>query len=470
MSIAASTAWKLQQRRRDQERILHGTQSFLSQHQNTEIRHDWEARTQKRIEQREVDAITEKLLRQDDEDLGKRKEELSALLDDEMSHWKRTLQSSSEVTQEERMERIRKRAYELKAKREAEREAFVEECYERQWRDACDDLRAFDSKATLDRIVKDRECMIRRRDTEARNRVKQDESEAMSLIHKDESDDQSRRRRANLEFKMALDHQLEWKRSRAESISRQTQLEEREELRELAALEREAKEYAKESIEKARRDGEDLLRETRARAEVSESRQDMERKQNLILLQHALDNEQGQIQAEQAKKEVGKDLASEYIQCLRQQMKLEENESEHLNSIRKGELERLARVNDDKIATESDTRRRWMEDVDTSRQAQIQRKRIKEKALREEMDRDDAELKASLLQAEEADARDAEKAQALRMENMLYNRGTMDERAKKRERELKEKDLLQRQIQDDQREYRKRLEDQRKKCGVGDLI
>ena len=65
-----------------------------------------------------------------------------------MSHWKETLKSSLEVTPEERMERIRTRAYDLNAKREAERKEFVEECNERQWRDACGDLRAFDSKAT----------------------------------------------------------------------------------------------------------------------------------------------------------------------------------------------------------------------------------------------------------------------------------------------------------------------------------
>ena len=39
------------------------------------------------------------------------------------------------------------RAYALRDKRESERLAFVQKCYDQQWRDACDDARTLDSKA-----------------------------------------------------------------------------------------------------------------------------------------------------------------------------------------------------------------------------------------------------------------------------------------------------------------------------------
>ena len=124
MSIPAS---KLLQRRRDQERVLHATQSFLDDHHNTIVVHDWERRTEQQIEQREVDAIARELLRREEEELGRRKDDLKSLLSGEMSQWKQTLRSSLEVTKEERTERIRKRAYELKEAREAERQQFVKE-------------------------------------------------------------------------------------------------------------------------------------------------------------------------------------------------------------------------------------------------------------------------------------------------------------------------------------------------------
>ena len=108
--------------------------------------------------------------------------------------------------------------------------------------------------------------------------------------------------------------------------------------------------------------------------------------------------------------------------------------------------------------------------MDISRQEQIRRKRIGEEALRREADQDHANMVASIIRAEEAERRDAEKAQALRTETMLANKVTMEEMARKREREHAEKDLIQRQIQNDERTYRTQLERQKQGIGVGDLI
>ena len=42
--------------------------------------------------------------------------------------------------------RIKDRAYALKEARESNRKGFIDACYTRQWRDACDDARTLDSK------------------------------------------------------------------------------------------------------------------------------------------------------------------------------------------------------------------------------------------------------------------------------------------------------------------------------------
>mmetsp|Transcript_7779 Transcript_7779/g.13995 ORF Transcript_7779/g.13995 Transcript_7779/m.13995 type:complete len:472 (+) Transcript_7779:388-1803(+) len=471
MSIAAS---KLQQRRQDQDRVLRETQCFINEDHNTHIIHDWERRTQQRIEQREVDTITQKLLQQEEEELHQRKQELQSLYNDEMSQWKTTLQSSLEVTQEERMERIRTRAYKLKATREAERQNIVKECYERQWRDACDDLRAIDSKATLDRIMIDREMMIKSKriiEEQEQQQRSQNEAHCMSLINnKDESDGQCQRRQSSLEIKRALDHQVQWKRTKAESMTKQLHHEEQEELRLLALLESQARESSKESMEKARRGGGEMLQETRLHAKEETRLRAKEREQNVILLQHALNMERRQIQVEQAKKEVGKEAASEYVQCLREEAKLDEKENAHVNRIRDAESERITKLNDDKLMAEAEMKRRWMEEVDITRQEQIRRKQIEAEVSRKEIDREVAGVKATLLRAEESDKGGAEKAQAIRMENMLANKATIDRRAKEREKEQQEKFLIQKQIQNDQRVYQKRLEAQKNRCGVSDLI
>ena len=120
MSIAAS---RMQQRRLDQERVFNETRAFLSDQEEIERRHDWENRMQKQIKFQEANAQKQKLLQQEQEDVTKRKQELQLLYNGEMQQWKQTLQSSLEVSQEEKMEQIRRRAYQLKDKRE--KEVFV---------------------------------------------------------------------------------------------------------------------------------------------------------------------------------------------------------------------------------------------------------------------------------------------------------------------------------------------------------
>ena len=39
------------------------------------------------------------------------------------------------------------KAYKLKQDREREKEKYIDDCYDRQWRDACDDARTLDSAA-----------------------------------------------------------------------------------------------------------------------------------------------------------------------------------------------------------------------------------------------------------------------------------------------------------------------------------
>ena len=233
-----------------------------------------------------------------------------------------------------------------------------------------DDLRAITSKKTLDRIMVDRESMIKSRaivsekEQQLRSR---NEAHCMSLINKDESDGQSQRRQSSLEIKRTLDHQVQWKRTKASAMASQLQREEQEELRHLALLEQKARESAKGSKEKANKDGEELLNATRLRAKKSELRREEERKQNLLLLQHAGSLGLKKIQADLARKQVDKDASSEYANFLRKEALMEEEQGKALNRIRDAESSRITQLNDDKCMAESEMKRRWMEEVSAAR-------------------------------------------------------------------------------------------------------
>lgn len=357
-----SAASQLQNRHRDQERVLRETQSFIAQQNKTQRRHNWEQRTQLLIDQREANAITQKLLQQKQDELKERKQEMKSLHENEMNGWKKTLQTSLEVTQEQRMEEIKERAYELKTQREADRQAFVGKCYERQFVDECDELREFDSKATLDRTRKDQEAMIRSKKVS----MEEEPHFSTSLINKDESGEQAHRRQASFELKLALDRQVQWKKAQIEDMKKKRQLEEKEQLRQLALLEEKKRQAEKEAIEKARRNGDEMLQDLRLRAIEREKQKSREIEQNRILLQHALDMEHNRIEMEHAKKHAGK------VECIRGDgttgdEAIEDAMKNHrIDETRKSQSIRLDKIKDDRMAAEADSKRRWMQEVSPS--------------------------------------------------------------------------------------------------------
>ena len=458
------------QRRRHHERIFDETQAFLSQHHNTERLHDWEAKTQQAIERRQVENIKEQLLQKDKDELDKRKKNLQSLYSSEMTDWEQTIQSSREISQEDRMNQIRDRAYMLKDQREKERQQFVSECYERQWADACEELRILESKQVLNRLTKDRALLIKQKELIAEQQKQQamefEDTAAMSLIQKDERYEQEVKKQ--LEFKRSLDHQIMMKERKAKRETMQTRQEEQQQLQQCALLEQHSREDDKALHEKAKNSGNKILEETRVRSIERDKARLETRKQNLILLKHAMDIERQQIDDENAKKEEGKDAALEYVQSLREQAKVEEKENEHINMIRNQELDKHNQKKDAEQKAEAEKKRLWQQEVDISRQEQIHRKQAQAIAIRKEIDIEVEAAAAARRLADEEDKRDAEKAQAKRMEVYEENRRSMSlssdkERllTKKREQEeLKNKEI----------EYKRRLDMHKNRCSVSDLI
>ena len=300
--------------------------------------------------------------------MHRRQAEMRSLYEEEMTHWNETRQKSM-ITQEERMEQIRARACELKARREKERQEFAKECYERQWMESCDDLRALNSKAMLDRITKDRENIInnKKRINEEEQRKYEaavmNENGMPSLTDEDDGGSSEQRRQSSLDYKRALDHQVQWKRMHAESLMRSKQLQEQEQLEQLRALQEHEEQSLRKSIDSAKRDGEILLQEMKQRNNDRETRQAIERNQNRLLLQHVMEEERRQIQLEQAKKEMGREIASDFMQCLEDQAKEDERENNYVDRILNNEVERLAKLSDEKMVAEAESKRRWTKEV-----------------------------------------------------------------------------------------------------------
>jgi hypothetical protein len=468
------------QRRREHERALQETQSFLSNHNNIQRLQDWEQRTQQRIDQHKVDSIAQHLLQQEEEALQNRKQELHSLYNNDMLHWNETREEVLTASKQQKMEQLRARAYELKARREMERQTFANECYERQWMESCDDLRALNSKALLDRLTKDRELIIKNKKRISGKQPKCQDLKgniaSPSLTAKeDHGGNNEQKRQSSLEFKRALDHQIQLKRSNEESLMRSKQLQEQEQLQQLALLHEQEKQSQRELIDKAKRDGAEMLREMNQRTKEHETRQTIERKQNRLLLEHVMEEERRQTQIEQAKKELGRECASDFMQCLQVQAKEDERENDYIDRILNTEVERLTKVNDEKRAAEVESRRQWMKEVrycnfmlveikgylqfirhvhrynsfdatryflhpqmDASWKEQIRRKQIEAENLRNVMEREFVDVQTALRREAEAEAADLEKAKMKRIEIMMDHKQRIDLRLAERKSEHQE--------------------------------
>ena len=267
----------------------------------------------------------------------------------------------------------------------------------------------------------------------------------------------------------ALDHQIMMKERKAERERMQTRQEEQQQLQQCALLGQRSREDDIALHEKAKNSGNKILEETRLRAIERDKARLETRKQNLILLKHAMDIERQQIDDENAKKEEGKDAALEYVQSLREQAKVEEKENEHINLIRNQELDKHNQKKDAEQKAQAEKRRIWQQEVDISRQEQIHRKKAQAIAIHKEIDIEVEAAAAARRLADEEDKRDAEQAQRKRMEVYEENRRTIIARddkeaallAKKREQEeLKNKEI----------EYKRRLDMHKNRCSVSDLI
>ncbi|KAI9221729.1 tumor suppressor, Mitostatin-domain-containing protein [Blastocladiella britannica] len=146
--------------------------------------------------------------------LEARREKLRAVFDNDTARWRADL-LAMESTPKTRIEEMRRRVGELKAKREEERQRIVREKLEEHRRLNCDELRAVHSRAMTQQITAARSDQIK--DRKARELALQQENAAMdaaweqqrlTLVDKEERD-MLRRRAADVAQARCFDEQLD---------------------------------------------------------------------------------------------------------------------------------------------------------------------------------------------------------------------------------------------------------------------
>ena len=343
-----------------------------------------------------------------------RNETIQSLYNNDKASWENEANARMTQSKDERIEQIRSRAYKLKATREAERLELVKDCYQRQWRDSCEEMRILQSKEMLNQIVKERQIDIQIATTSNGN----DDAHAgdMCILRNDESDKQLKHRESILQTKRALDKQSELRQKQAAATALQLHREEQEQMRLMKCAEEKARESERRASEKAKQEQKEAFEDKLQHTKEKQLRQNLDRHQDAILLKHALALEREAILAEKAKKHDGKEASEEFIRCLQEQTQHEEAENETVNKIRSEQMDRIAKKKDDHLKAEAMERQRQQEQITLSREQQILKK-SREAGIKQSKEQEFVEeARAAVLRAEEAEMRDKEKARLTRLE------------------------------------------------------
>ena len=368
-------------------------------------------------------------------------DEINSLYSNDRATWEREANAKMVQSKEDRINHIKIRAYTLKAKREAERLEHVKNCYQKQWRDQNDEMRALQSKQMLDQIQLGRKLEIQRKVHMQHENEENNDTHVMCILQnddEDESDQQSKHHNKVIETRRALDKQIELKQKQAAAAATQKQKEEQEQLRKMSALDFEAREEERRATELAKKKQREIFQDTLQRSKEKQERLKLEKEQDAILLQNALRQEREAILREQAAKDNGKDAAFEYVRCLKEQTQKEEEDESNVNRIRDEELERIAKQHEDRIKAEARAKEQQLVEIKASREQQIIAKAKQEELKRRKEQEEVEEAKRGQQRAEEADKRAEKKARAARLETAFANKQRAHEQ-REQERIQKEK-------------------------------
>ncbi|OQR86406.1 hypothetical protein ACHHYP_10573 [Achlya hypogyna] len=434
-------------KRRQREDSLAMYSNIVKGFTHANARADWETKAHEQSGHRTTQRVLHALKNQDESALQSRRLKLAALYNAELEEWRAMCLANVE-TPEQRKAKMIARATELKAKREAARQAYVEEKRSQLYRQGCDDIRTIDSAAVMAQVVAERETQLAaaaaRQKDEAAYEAQMASLWAEDIAKKEarEKRDRDRITEANAAVKAILDIQVDLYQARVAQDSRVKADEDDELLRtwaQHAQIESELEQARhREALERAR----DVKAFNKKRSEMSRRELEREREYDAQLLQLALRTE---AEAEAREKEQQARFKADqlaYQAMLRRQMETEEEDLSHLDAIRKQMEDEVWRKRDEEHEAEQHARDELLAQVLASRNDQIARK---EAAKRQTAADDAAFMRAVTQEADEALQKELEEQEGRRRD---ARKNQADLRAQKQAKALADEKQKQRDYLD----------------------
>mmetsp|Transcript_39775 Transcript_39775/g.47796 ORF Transcript_39775/g.47796 Transcript_39775/m.47796 type:complete len:477 (-) Transcript_39775:389-1819(-) len=450
-------------RRRAQEDGLRAREEYLKDNFKVEFNAQWETKTTEKIKKRE---IIERV-RESEETKQKRTEErknaVSTMLHNEMEDWKGKLAFSRIVTPEERMIQIREKAVRLKEAREENRQNFVNECYDKQWRDDCDEIRAMDSLEITAKLMRDRrQALIYReaklKDSDENDRYNEERKQHFKILDEKEMAVQEASKQKNLEIKLALDEQVRANQVKQIKVSRQRKFEEEDLLERWENEEEDERKSKEKLLEESRERGRKMLELNTARYQQRIEVKARERENDLVLLKYALKKESDSTDCNKSKKENEKKLSREYEAFLKDQMQKEKDENLKVDDIRATEMEKIWVKRDEALQAQADARGNLLKEVQKGRQEQMRIKILVEEE-EKEASAEQARFVAQKLKVEEENERDENSRNKVKtVERMRANKYLADHNRQQEQAKESEKYHLRKKMQEAETKRQMRLD------------
>lgn len=425
----------------------------------------FEQNTTRKIENNAQREVLEGRKQDFEVDLFNRRMKLADLYNEEISGWRAEVLSNVE-SQDSRKDRIMERAYALRDARESQRLKLVQEKYNVQWRDACDDARTLDSKAMTQFMNKERvqqiEDKISRKaelsknensfltewnkqldEVAARDKLKQDNKKRITQ----ETSDQVRQQMDD-NFARREQHYVDLKNEEEEELAR---------LRaEIDADENLQKKRHNDERERGRRVRE-LNQQDQA---IKDSEKGIEKERDKILLDYALRKEAEKNAQEEALKRSNKEASKQYQKYLQELMVKESEDTAFVDEINKKEAEKVWKARDDALQARADARDKLMQMVDEGRQEQI---RYQKEQMEREREEGTKFANSFLSEAGEAIEKERRAADMRRTKNVENNALLMDQinyRKYKEELEKQEVYLADKHMRYVERQHQSKLAEQ----------
>ncbi len=381
--------------------------------------------------------------------------------------------------------RIMERAYALRDAREKERAKFVQEKYNEQWRDACDDARTLDSKAMTKHMNKERIAQIqdkikRKEQTSSQENYFLDEwNRQLEELERRDIEKQQLRRRIDNETSNEIKAQILQNAQNRENHFYERRREEEEELARVSvcfiACSQEMAHFflsqlrseidADEALQKKRHDdayrrGREVLQFNALNKSIKDSEAHIEKDHDAILLDYALRKEQEANAAEEAKRNANRQASMQYRKYLEEQMVKEAEDTAFVDEVRKREEEKVWKLRDDALQARQDARDYLMREVDAGRQVQISAKRELTERERLEGQRFAAKFIDEAHDAVQREKLAAERRRQVAVDNNERLLHQIDYRRQKEELEKQEAYLADKQMKYIERQHQQRLAEQ----------